>query len=99
MCVYVYVYDILTFQFASCRGVIFDVKCMNCVLTPNLICRILWWLVRDEERVLKARDLERLMRSHIQRGEMKWQSWALKVAACIKFSQWEAVVGCFIWKQ
>lgn len=103
--VYQYVHDTLTFQLASFmypeEGVWFlwNVKCTNCSQAPTLMCGMLWRLLRDEERLLRARDLERLMRSRTRRREMEWESRALKVAACIKFSQWEAVVGCFIWKQ
>lgn len=52
-----------------------------------------------EERLFRVTVWERLMRSRTWMIEMEWESWALKVAAGIKFNQREPVVECFIWKQ
>lgn len=75
---------------------------LNAQLVSELQPQFVGWFAdwcETNERLLKARDLGRLMRSRTWRREMEWESRAPEVAACIKFSQWEAVVGCFIWKQ
>lgn len=53
------------------------------------------WLRRDEEN-LKGEGFGEI-------DDMKERNeeshGLLKLPACVKFSQWEAVVRCFIWKQ